>query len=42
MCYLTENKLEDIVVDVVATLSIWQELEALGVVHWSLLLIDLE
>lgn len=39
--YLTEDKLEDVVENVVAAGSIWQQLEALGVVHWSLLLIDL-
>lgn len=38
----TEDKLEDIVEDIVAAGSVWQQLEALGVVHWALLLIDLQ
>jgi hypothetical protein len=40
--YLTKDQLEDIVEDVVASSSIWQELETLAVVHWPLLLIDLQ
>ena len=36
-----EDKLKDVVEDVVATGAIREELEGLGVVHWSLLLIDL-
>ena len=36
-----EDKLKDVVEDVVASGTIWEKLEGLGVVHWSLLLIDL-
>lgn len=39
---LTEHELEDVVEDEVAAGSIRQKLEALAVVHWSLLLVDLE
>lgn len=39
---LTEHELEDVVKDEVASGSIRQKLETLAVVHWSLLLIDLE
>lgn len=37
-----EDKLEDIVEDIVAAGSVWQQLEALRVVHWALLLINLQ
>lgn len=36
-----EDKLEDIVEDVVAPGAIWKKLEGLSVVHWSLLFVDL-
>ena len=36
-----EDELEDVVEDVVASSTIWDKLESLGVVHWSLLLINL-
>lgn len=39
---LTEHELEDVVEDEVASGSVWQKLETLAVVHWSLFLIDLE
>lgn len=38
---LTEHELEDVVEDEVASGSVRQKLEALAVVHWSLLLIHL-
>jgi hypothetical protein len=43
-CYFrsSENQLEDIVEDKVAALSIGEKLESLAVVHWSLLLVDLD
>ncbi len=37
----TEDELEDVVEDEVASGSIRHQLEALGVVHWSLLLVHL-
>ena len=35
------DQTENIVKDIVTALSVWQELEALGVTHWPPLLIDL-
>jgi hypothetical protein len=40
--YLTKDKLEDVVEDEVASGSVWQKLEALAVIHRSLLLVHLE
>jgi hypothetical protein len=36
-----EYQLEDVVEDIVTSLSIWEKLEGLAIVHWSLLLVDL-